>query len=674
MHGEPGLSEGPAGLAVKAELSTALRPALESLMEELACERAFLALMDPAQASLRATLGINIPQELLPELVWKVDATPGPLLQCLLQGRPVRVDDALHDAGISESLRQRYVSLGMLSFVAVPLLPVLGVLAVSRATPFSQAEVEQLSAHARRFSEDVAGLIEEEPLQAGPDPIRVENEWLTRMLYAVPDPVILSDQEGQVVLWNRRAASLLESGAEDSLGRRRALELNSVLLSAALSSFALDQGASLGRELTLVDPIEGDELLFEVICQPVTNLLSGERGLVTVLKDVSDLRQASYQMERSLADLSHAGELVRQERDRLRLILGNVTHPIILANPQGEIVHMNQPAERLLGAAETEARGSSVLAANSAKFSSFLSQLGLAGGGALRDEMELVDPQSGARLVVSIVATEVRDELGRVRAIVCALHDLTEIRELARHRAEQQMMEAANRQREQFISMIAHELGQPLTTIRGYAQLIRREGVPAEVHEQALRAIDTQTARMSRLVRDLADASHLAAGRFTIQRGHCDLAEVVSERVQEARLAAGEQEIRLKAPACLPAWCDRDRLGQVLSNLLTNALNYAPEGPVQVELNGEDGQAHLTVRDQGPGIPRKRLKAIFQPYGRLSQRQEGVGLGLYIARGIVEAHGGRLWVDSQPGKGSAFHVLIPIRSAGRAGGGGSRLR
>src|SRR5262249_24029770 len=173
-------------------------------------------------------------------------------------------------------------------------------------------------------------------------------------------------------------------------------ELNNFLLSAALSGFALDQGSTLGRELTLVDPIEGGELLFEVICQPATNLRTGEPGLVSVLKNVTDLRRAAEELSRSLEELQAAGEEARRERDRLNLILGNVADPIVVTDATYQSILMNEPAERLLQPrGGDDATADPISLANDVKFGSFLSQLGLDASRVGRGEIQLVDPDTG---------------------------------------------------------------------------------------------------------------------------------------------------------------------------------------------------------------------------------------------------------------------------------------
>jgi signal transduction histidine kinase len=151
--------------------------------------------------------------------------------------------------------------------------------------------------------------------------------------------------------------------------------------------------------------------------------------------------------------------------------------------------------------------------------------------------------------------------------------------------------------------------------------------------------------------------------------GACDLVQIVSEQVEAARLTAEGRAIYLEVSLhAAPLLCDRDRITQVIANLVSNALKYAPEGPIWVRVGSEHGYAAISVSDEGPGIPSNRLEAIFEPYVRLTGEQEpeapqGSGLGLYIARRIVEAHGGRIWAESAEGQGATFQVRLPLTPA-----------
>jgi two-component system, sensor histidine kinase and response regulator len=226
-------------------------------------------------------------------------------------------------------------------------------------------------------------------------------------------------------------------------------------------------------------------------------------------------------------------------------------------------------------------------------------------------------------------------------------------------------LEELNRHREMFVSLVAHDLAAPLTTIRGYAELLGRSDAGAEHQERARRVIVSETTRLARLAGDLADATQIVTGRFQIRPDACDVVDVVQQQVELARSRAQSRTIRMDTPPSLRLVCDRDRLAQVVSNLLTNAIKYAPEGEIDVQVRREGDQVVLSVLDRGPGIPPDQVERIFQPDIRLGDTEaldstEGHGFGLHIAKGIVEAHGGRIWVESAEGGGARFCVQMPL--------------
>lgn len=248
-----------------------------------------------------------------------------------------------------------------------------------------------------------------------------------------------------------------------------------------------------------------------------------------------------------------------------------------------------------------------------------------------------------------------------------ALHDNLRLREA------QRVLEEARRQREQFVSMVAHELRRPLTAIRAWSQLLERRALAPELQEQALATIVAETDRLARLVQDLVDTSHLASGQFQVNPGTWDLVAIAREQVELARPSSDRHTIGLEAEVVpLVVRVDRDRAAQVIANLLTNAITYTAGGRILVRLRAEGDRALLSVSDEGAGVPGDQLEAIFRPHVRLAGAHaagapEGMGLGLYIARGIVEAHGGRLWAESGPGRGTTFTLSLPLGGPKPAG-------
>ncbi|MCC6174011.1 MAG: HAMP domain-containing histidine kinase [Chloroflexi bacterium] len=222
--------------------------------------------------------------------------------------------------------------------------------------------------------------------------------------------------------------------------------------------------------------------------------------------------------------------------------------------------------------------------------------------------------------------------------------------------------EVAREQLQTFMGMVVHELATPLTSILGSTQVLLRRSEPGQ--DQQLIAMAEREARtMSRLIEDLRDAARIGAGHFEIHPQPVDVMVVVREAEERLQALAGERALELHGPDTLSATADRQRLGQAIGNLLSNALKYSPIGsPVEITVDKRGGSAIVRIADQGPGIPPESQKELFQPFARLDRTAAvaGTGLGLYISRGIVEAHGGRILLESAPGKGSAFSIVLPL--------------
>ncbi len=242
--------------------------------------------------------------------------------------------------------------------------------------------------------------------------------------------------------------------------------------------------------------------------------------------------------------------------------------------------------------------------------------------------------------------------------------------QLARHCAAlQQQVEdllAARRRLELFLGAVAHDLRTPLTAILGYAQLLRRwPTLPPVQREAALARLLEAGQAMQRLLTDLLDAASLWAGRFRIAPRPMDLVTLVHQIAEEQQATTTRHQIVVEAPARLEGFWDPDRLAQVLRNLLSNAIKYSPEGgTIRLRVSAHDDSVQIQVSDQGIGLTPEEARQIFEPFVRLERARSipGAGLGLFIARGIVEAHGGRIWAESPgPGRGTTVTVVLPRR-------------
>jgi len=262
------------------------------------------------------------------------------------------------------------------------------------------------------------------------------------------------------------------------------------------------------------------------------------------------------------------------------------------------------------------------------------------------------------------------DEASQLRAYSHALEDKS--RSLERATAE---LREANAQlksldllKDEFMSSVTHELRTPLTSIRAFAELMADDpAMDPEQRQRFLGLVVAETERLTRLVNQVLDMAKIESGHAEWRNETIDLAALVAHAVETT--AAGFQArgitVTVEAPAQVPALhADRDRILQVLLNLLSNAAKFAPHdgGRVTVRLQAEAHEARIEVRDNGPGVPPEQQRLVFEKFrqgGDGRARPQGTGLGLPISRQIVEHYGGRMWLRSTPGEGACFGFALP---------------
>jgi signal transduction histidine kinase len=219
--------------------------------------------------------------------------------------------------------------------------------------------------------------------------------------------------------------------------------------------------------------------------------------------------------------------------------------------------------------------------------------------------------------------------------------------------------------KDQFLSIVSHELRTPLTTIKGYAQMLRRKLIDDPEGARFALNIDSQVSRLGRLVDDLLDVTRFTRGQFQLRRGRVDLRPLLEDIVARFQIVAPGHILRLQLDdGPFEGYWDRDRLEQVLSNLVTNAVKYSPRGgEVTVSTRHDEGVLTVSIRDEGIGIKPEDQAHLFERFYRGANEQKditGLGLGLYVTRRIVEAHGGKIAVESEPEKGSEFSFTLPL--------------
>lgn len=235
-----------------------------------------------------------------------------------------------------------------------------------------------------------------------------------------------------------------------------------------------------------------------------------------------------------------------------------------------------------------------------------------------------------------------------------------------RQRATQRTreVEEAYHHLQQFLGLVSHELAQPLTTIQGYTQLLNRQTERrSQTGQRAPVAIDAAIQQLRRLTDDLHDAAQVGTDRFTIRPTRMDMVILARAVISEQQASTTQHQLILDAPERVVGTWDRDRLHQLFTNLLANAIKYSPKGgQVRIRVQQTGQEVLISVADRGIGMTPEQCAVLFQPFARFNQSDAvpGTGLGLYISKAIVEAHGGRIWVESEAGQGTTFYVALPL--------------
>jgi signal transduction histidine kinase len=277
----------------------------------------------------------------------------------------------------------------------------------------------------------------------------------------------------------------------------------------------------------------------------------------------------------------------------------------------------------------------------------------------LRVEREITDEAINAERLRADAATE--RERSHYHA---SAESSAEI--LSQEREKHQETKAALTTREEFLAIVSHDLRNPLNHISLAVQNLLEE--PKDIKELAS-SINRSAGEMLRLIEDLLEVERIAVGKLTLHYEEHDVSEIIKQAVEELQEAAASKGITLEAEpqdVCGYVVCDRSRVMQVLSNLIGNAIKFTPpKGQICVscQRTGPEGkEVQVSVSDTGEGIAPEKIKTIFERFSQIhNQDRRGIGLGLYIAKMMVEEHPGRIWVESKLGEGSTFHFTLPLR-------------
>lgn len=402
--------------------------------------------------------------------------------------------------------------------------------------------------------------------------------------------------------------------------------------------------------------------------------------LTTMIADYAAVALENVRLREREMALWRAAEM---ERHRLERIISSMAEGLLITDQQGVVRSLNQSAQQLFSQLQIDLSPEQSLSLRKLATSSeipWLAELAdlidytLEGNTVLNRELNAGVSGDAIPLTLNISAaplSEAGPGYARPVGVVAVLNDITSSKQIEKLKDE-------------FVSVVSHELRTPLTAIKGYTQhLLRRlerrlrerrqaesaESLQREAPEsydlRSLQIIQSQSEQLERLVNDLLDLSRAQWGEMNLQYTSFYLADVLTERVQLAQVSAEEHTITLDVQAQdSRIVADKLRVSQVIGNILDNAIRFSPQGrQVTVELKEQNNEYLVSITDQGIGVSPEYINHIFERFYRVrntaSRQYSGIGLGLFVARAIVEAHGGRIWVTSNEGLGSTFSFTLP---------------
>ena len=385
--------------------------------------------------------------------------------------------------------------------------------------------------------------------------------------------------------------------------------------------------------------------------QEYLNVMMGFAGqAASALERAHLYEQLENRVASTEDELREAYAELHHEKKRMEAMIESLADGIVVVDPARTVILVNRAALGFLGmAAETAPEGRKL---SDLPSSGFLEPLF---DEAARQPWEVASGETRlGDLELSVNATQVLDDGGRPVGTVGVLTDITHFKEL-------------NRLKTELLGIVSHELRSPLTSLKAVAAtMLHDRELDESTETEFLEIMDDQCDRMNRMIGDLLNASRIDSGRdLEMTWEDVDVVGLVNRTVSTMRLAAARHDLRVMVPPSCPAVrADSDKLQQVLTNLLDNALKYSnPGSAVTVTLTDHEDRVELTVADEGVGIPESEVPKLFRMFERTRGKQtktaKGTGVGLYLCKHLVEAHGGSIAVDSMVGRGTTFLVTIP---------------
>jgi PAS domain S-box-containing protein len=467
-------------------------------------------------------------------------------------------------------------------------------------------------------------------------------------LEGMQEAILIQDAANAIVFVNESAARLC--------GFPSAAAMRGLPLATVIQQFDLLDEAGTPFPLAALPArrVLAGEAMAEAILRWRVKATGEERWIfdrATPIPDTLGNVQFVLGIFRDITGQKRAEEEARASEARYRGLFEGVADAVLIFDAEGRYIDVNEAATVIYGESRAELLQRRIGSTPAMREESLRNFAQLTREGTFRGET-LLHRRDGTTVPVESRTTAVHLPDGTI--YVTVMRDISE-----RARAEEE--------RQQFVATVVHELRNPLSSLIGYAELLKRR----ECYDgRAIETILTQGKRIERLTLDLRESLRVEAGTLALRCAPVDVAALVRAAVEQALITTTAHVVHVEIPDDLPtAGWDADRVAQVLGNLLLNAIQYTPKsGVIQVHVRDAGDTARIAIRDAGMGIPPEALPRIFEPFYRAPNAQggsaRGMGLGLPIAKALVEAHRGTLHVESTLGMGTTFTVVLPYVMTG----------
>jgi two-component system phosphate regulon sensor histidine kinase PhoR len=396
------------------------------------------------------------------------------------------------------------------------------------------------------------------------------------------------------------------------------------------------------------------------VAQRAIQLVSSTFGKEVRVSSTDELGSLSKAISEMGTQSRSKIEEISKEKDYLQTILKGMAEGVLVVDGRGRILLVNDALRRLLSLSSDVSDKMPLEIIRNAELEGAIRKA-IQDGENIALELDL--NKSGEKTieinVVSILSSNKRTDEDNegIRGAIAVFHDITRLKQLEKIRQD-------------FVANVSHELRTPLTTIKGYAETLLEGALKEDQAFQFVQVIKRHTDRLTKIVEDLLMLSRIETKEFQLRMEAIPLRDFIDDVVEFVKEPAEKKEISLsrnEIPSSLAVQADRDYLEQILINLLDNAVKYTPEGGKVIvsAIEKDSKEIQFSVEDNGIGIPKEDLSRIFERFYRVdkgrSKELGGTGLGLSIVKHLVQAHGGRVWVESQIGKGSTFYLTLPKR-------------